>query len=306
MRCRRPDGMRPAPAVRFSWRRPCMGSNVLSFFPNGRDIRGPVCCVGKGWFPEPFHARYRSSALWKMPFFSFRDSRGVFMMAACVDGRCFPRFGFFSGKTVSSGSPGGGQAADSGMSVRLVLAGRLYETLATFPVPAVCSCRKDVSDSVCVSTFSRRESALFGERLPVVTGVGFRSECLCSVRAAMSRLATCPDACFSGLFPPRDGIGKSRDGLSGYRQAGCLCHRAKSCAIKRARLAFRHFSVFGQGMFGEVVYAGRSRVSGCPGACFSGSGLKVFCGKNDLDIEPSNAHCIVSSTVCFYHRATNV
>ena len=157
-----------------------------------------------------------------MPFFSFRDSRGVFMVAACVDGRCFPRFGFLSGKTVSSGSPGGGQAADSGMSVRLVLAGRLYETLAIFPVPAVCSCRKDVSDSVCVSTFSRRESALFGERLPVVTGAGFRSECLCSVRAAMSRLATCPDACFSGLFPPRDGIGKSRDGLSGYRQAGCF------------------------------------------------------------------------------------
>lgn len=175
------------------------------------------------------------------------------------------------------------------------------------PVPAVCSCRKDVSDSVCVSTFPRRESALFGERLPVVTGrqVSGLNACVPSVRRyPVWRRVRMP------VFPGcscRGGMGKSRDGLSVRVPAGRMfCHRAKSCAIKRSRLAFRHFSVFGQGMFGEVVYAGRSRISGCPGTCFSGSGLKVFCGKNDLDIEPSNAHCIVSSTVCFYHRATNV
>ena len=90
------------------------------------------------------------------------------------------------------------------------------------PVPAVCSCRKDVSDSVCVSTFPRRESALFGERLPVVTGrrVSGLNACVPSVRRyPVWRRVRMP------VFPGwscRGGMGKSRDGLSGYRQAGCF------------------------------------------------------------------------------------
>lgn len=239
----------------------------------------------------------------------------------------FPVSAFFPARRFHPVRPGSGQAADSGMPVRFVLAGRLYETLAIFPVPVVAvflwtGCRP-VTVVLAGAGYLFLPEGCFGFRLRFdvpASGkrffrralacrdgeAGFWPECLCSVRAAISRLATCPDAVFPDCSC-RGGMGKSRDGLSVRVPAGRMfCHRAKSCAIKRSRLAFRHFSVFGQGMFGEVVYAGRSRISGCPGTCFSGSGLKVFCGKNDLDIEPSNAHCIVSSTVCFYHRATNV
>jgi hypothetical protein len=205
----------------------------------------------------------------------------------------FPVSDFFPVRRFYPVRPGSGQVADSGMSVRLVLAGRLYETLAIFSVSAVCSCRKDVSDSVCVSAFSRRESALFGERLPVVTGAGFRSECLYSVRAAMFQLATCPDACFSGLFLLRGWIGKSRDGLSGYRQAGCF-------AIGRNPVRSSVPVLL------SVIFLCLDKACLAKWFMLEGPGLKVFCGKNDLDIESSNAHCIESSTVCFYHRATNV
>ena len=159
------------------------------------------------------------------------------------------------------------------MPVRFVLAGRLYETLAIFPVPVVAvflwtGCRP-VTVVLAGAGCLFLPEGCFGFRL--------RFDVPASGKRFFRRALAC------------------RDGEAGFWPE-CLC----------SRLAFRHFSVFGQGMFGEVVYAGRSRISGCPGTCFSGSGLKVFCGKNDLDIEPSNAHCIVSSTVCFYHRATNV
>ena len=62
------------------------------------------------------------------------------------------------------------------------------------PVPAVCL-RFDVPASGKRS-FRRALACRDGE-------AGFWPECLCSVRAAISRLATCPDACFSGLFLPR-------------------------------------------------------------------------------------------------------
>ena len=155
----------------------------------------------------------------------------------------FPVSAFFPARRFHPVRPGSGQAADSGMPVRFVLAGRLYETLAIFPVPVVAvflwtGCRPVTVVLVgagclflpegCFGFRLRFDVPASGKRsfrraLACRDGeAGFWPECLCSVRAAISRLATCPDACFSGLFLPRGGMGKSRDGLSGYRQAGCF------------------------------------------------------------------------------------
>ena len=136
----------------------------------------------------------------------------------------FPVSAFFPARRFHPVRPGSGQAADSGMPVRFVLAGRLYETLAIFPVPVVAvflwtGCRPVtvvLAGAGCLflpegcfgfrlrfdvpasgKRFFRRALACRDEE------AGFWPECLCSVRAAISRLATCPDACFSGLFLPR-------------------------------------------------------------------------------------------------------
>ena len=90
------------------------------------------------------------------------------------------------------------------MPVRFVLAGRLYETLAIFPVPVVAVFLWTGCRPVTVVLAGASGKRSFRRALACRDGeAGFWPECLCSVRAAISRLATCPDACFSGLFLPR-------------------------------------------------------------------------------------------------------